>query len=539
MSNTIIQIKRSTEAAAPVVLQPGELAFTSNGDTLWIGSPSGSNTANVIHVASKISYSANSTQLGNSAGGSNTELVSSWAIKTYVDGISNDLQANVPSTAVVFSNNGVFAGNGNFTYDQGTEIVYIANTLQVANNVTITNNHIHVGNSTQNTVLSVEGVAVGGTITSGNVSITGTANVSSDINVGANVNITTSSITVGNSSVNSYITSTSVVLDGTLDVAGAVGITANTTTRHINPEANATYDLGNVNMVYNNAYLQRVVGANVITNTITGTIYTANQPNITNTGTLDHLTVTGNTTLNGNVFIGSDSSDIVSIIGVVNTNIIPSANLTYDVGSATAYLRDVYAGNAYFHDILATGNLTVQGTLTTIDTNNIVVEDPLIRLARNQANTTTFVDTSDIGFYGVYGNTSQTYYTGLARDASTNTYILFDSLTDVPDNVVNAQGITITTLNTYLLSGGLTTNSTSANLIANSTFAVGIVANSLTLSTKLAVTEGGTGQSSFTNNAVLFGNSAGALSTASGSNGQVLQITSNVPTFAGLDGGTF
>ena len=253
MSNTVIQIKRSTDAAAPVVLQPGELAFTSNGDTLWIGSPSGSNTANVIHIASKISYSANTTQLGNSAGGSNTELVSSWAIKTYVDGKSTDLQANVPSTAVVFSNSGTFAGNGQFTYDPGTEIVFVGNTLQIGGNVTLSNNNISVGNSTQNTVLTNDGITVDGVISSGNVSVTGTANVTIAINVGSNVNITTDSINVGNDSVNAYISASAVNFDGTLDVAGAVGITANTTTRHINPEANVTYDLGNVNMYYNNA----------------------------------------------------------------------------------------------------------------------------------------------------------------------------------------------------------------------------------------------------------------------------------------------
>ena len=86
MSNTLIQIKRSTTTAIPPALEAGELAFTSNGDTLWIGSPSGSNTANVINIGAKISYEANSTQLGTTAGGSNTELASTWAIKTYVDG---------------------------------------------------------------------------------------------------------------------------------------------------------------------------------------------------------------------------------------------------------------------------------------------------------------------------------------------------------------------------------------------------------------------------------------------------------------------
>ena len=87
--------------------------------------------------------------------------------------------------------------------------------------------------------------------------------------------------------------------------------------------------------------------------------------------------------------------------------------------------------------------------------------------------------------------------------------------------------------------GGLQTNTTSVSLTANSTVSVSITANTITLNSPLAVGSGGTGKQSVTNNAVLFGYGTGALQEASGSNGQVLQITSNVPTFAGLDGGTF
>ena len=86
MANTTIQIRRSTSANTPSTLAAAELAFTSNGDTLWIGSPSGSNAANVIHIASKISYIGNSTQIGATVGGSNSELASTYAIKEYVEG---------------------------------------------------------------------------------------------------------------------------------------------------------------------------------------------------------------------------------------------------------------------------------------------------------------------------------------------------------------------------------------------------------------------------------------------------------------------
>ena len=64
-----------------------------------------------------------------------------------------------------------------------------------------------------------------------------------------------------------------------------------------------------------------------------------------------------------------------------------------------------------FNDLTVSGNLNVNGTTTTIDTANLVVEDPLIKLSKDNN-----ADTVDIGFYGVYGSSSK--YTGLFRDAN-------------------------------------------------------------------------------------------------------------------------
>ena len=87
---------------------------------------------------------------------------------------------------------------------------------------------------------------------------------------------------------------------------------------------------------------------------------------------------------------------------------------------------------------------------------------------------------------------------------------------------------------------GFNANTTQFNVTANSTYAVSLVANTLTLATQLAVGSGGTGQQSFTLNGVIYGNStSGLLASAAGANGDVLQVISNVPAFGTLDGGTF
>ncbi|MFN9904957.1 MAG: hypothetical protein ACK56F_02375, partial [bacterium] len=66
-----------------------------------------------------------------------------------------------------------------------------------------------------------------------------------------------------------------------------------------------------------------------------------------------------------------------------------------------------------------------------------------------------------------------------------------------------------------------------------------ISAGSLTLTTALAVGSGGTGKSSLTANGVMFANTTTSFDFATGTNGQVLQISAGVPTFAMLDGGSF
>jgi hypothetical protein len=66
-------------------------------------------------------------------------------------------------------------------------------------------------------------------------------------------------------------------------------------------------------------------------------------------------------------------------------------------------------------DVTIAGNLTVNGTTTTVNTATLEVEDPLIKLAKANSG----ADSVDIGFYGLYDTSgSQDLYAGLFRDAS-------------------------------------------------------------------------------------------------------------------------
>lgn len=83
-------------------------------------------------------------------------------------------------------------------------------------------------------------------------------------------------------------------------------------------------------------------------------------------------------------------------------------------------------------DVVINNSLTVNGTVTVIDTQNLIVEDPLISLATGNAS-----NSVDIGFFGTYNSTT---YTGIFRDATDGKYYVFNSLTEQPTTTVNRAG---------------------------------------------------------------------------------------------------
>ena len=254
--------------------------------------------------------------------------------------------------------------------------------------------------------------------------------------------------------------------------------------------------------------------------------------------------VLGNTTLSANgdalqvnnIVVTTDAT-LANIVGTT-TNISSNLNIT------SSNVSMAYA-NLAVKDVTVSGNLTINGTLTTIDTNNLSVKDGVIKLA--DQNTTS--DTIDFGFYGLSGNASATYYAGLYRDHSASTlsapvFKLFASNVEPTTTVDNtATTYAIGTLNAFLNTGAFVANSSAVNITANSTVSSTLTANSLTLTSALAATSGGTGQNSYSAGDLLYASDSTTLSKlnvpASAANGQVLQIVNNLPAYGTLDGGSF
>lgn len=115
-------------------------------------------------------------------------------------------------------------------------------------------------------------------------------------------------------------------------------------------------------------------------------------------------------------------------------------NATIDAGTklvdASITAGKLAANLTYGSNLVVTGNLTVNGSTTSLDTVNTIIEDPIILLAKNESGT----PSKDIGFIGnrgssnnvawIFDETDDTFKAGLTTDDGTGTAITLASKVD-------------------------------------------------------------------------------------------------------------
>ena len=111
--------------------------------------------------------------------------------------------------------------------------------------------------------------------------------------------------------------------------------------------------------------------------------------------------IQGNLVLGGNITIGDASADTISFGGEISSDIIPSANNTYDLGSATDKFAEVHA-TSLFGAINAT-NGVVSGSAQTLVNVNAAI--PGVISGSTQLDGTTIGSTSDASFIGTFTGT--------------------------------------------------------------------------------------------------------------------------------------
>ena len=206
------------------------------------------------------------------------------------------------------------------------------------------------------------------------------------------------------------------------------------------------------------------------------------------------------------IFDTANSSESVSI----GTGISGTA-ITIGHGTSETTIGD---------NLVVTGNLTVQGDTTTVNTATLSVEDPLVVVGSGNNSS----DSVDLGLYGLYDTSgSQDLYSGLFRDASdSGKWKLFKDLQTEPTTTVNTSG----------------TGYAIGTLVANLEGAV--TGNASGLSATLAVASGGTNATSFADKAVIISQDSGTdtlAGVAMSTNGQLLIGGTSGPAAATLTAG--
>lgn len=544
-TQNLIQIKRSENTAAPGSLANGELAFSGNGDILYIGN-FGSVTA-VGGARNPGTLTANQALVANST-----------------SGIDKVIVANLQPVGVYA--NGSLGSAGQVLHSNSTG-VYWADTSTTLSSLTDTNItspadgamlFYDTGTSKwiDNVISGDATVADTGVLTLATVNddagILGDANSVPQITIDAKGRITNAtSVDINHDTLlnfvsNEHIDHSSVTLSAGAGLTGGGDITTNRTFT-VGAGSGVTVNADDVavnaqdGLVANSSGLFVEAGNSQVVSNSSGIFITEGQINHDNLSGfvsnehIDHSTVTltaGNGLTGGGtiaasrtfavgaangISVSADAVEVTAANGISVTaagvNVLAGTGVTSNstgvhIGQSVGTSDDVT-----FNDVTVAGNLVVSGTLTEVNTNQLVVEDNLIKVAAN--NTT---DVVDFGFYGQYDD-SGTKYAGLYRDASdgTGVFKLFDALATEPT------GTTI--------SGG----SLAALDVGD------LSASSLALTTDLAVQHGGTGAGTFTTNGIIYGNGTSPLQvTAAGTQYQVLQAgAGGVPEFGSLDGGTF
>ena len=75
------------------------------------------------------------------------------------------------------------------------------------------------------------------------------------------------------------------------------------------------------------------------------------------------LHIVGDTFIGGNLTLGDADTDSISITADFTSNLIPNADITYDLGSTSKQWRDVYTGRAL---VGQTGSLHISSSLTVL-----------------------------------------------------------------------------------------------------------------------------------------------------------------------------
>jgi hypothetical protein len=158
------------------------------------------------------------------------------------------------------------------------------------------------------------------------------------------------------------------------------------------PDADNTYDLGLSTNEWRNLYIDGTAQVDTLQVDESATI----AANLTVTG---NATITTNLTVNGNTTIGNADTDTVTVTADVASNLIPSADNTYDLGATGSEWKDLYiTGTANIDSLVADTAAISAGTATLSAATIITANGGIVTLQRNDTAITSGETLGEVDF---------------------------------------------------------------------------------------------------------------------------------------------
>jgi len=388
----------------------------------------------------------------SSVAATDTTIASAKAIKTYVDAnvTAQDLDITDGSATIAIDLDSetlsLLGGTGVTSTASGNGVTFAIG-QSVATGDDVVFNQVTaalVGNSSTATALQTSrAIALSG-------DVVGTANFNGTAGISISTTIQANSVALGTDTTGSYVSS--LVAGTGVTLANNSGETATPTItigQAVGTSDNVSFGTVTASLSGNASTATALQTARTIGGTSfngTANIAVALSATATALATARTIALQGDVTASGVSFDGTGNISLTTTIAANSVALGTDTTGNYVAGISGTTNEISVSGSGSENstvtiglpdDVTISGDLTVNGTTTTTNTEELHVTDPLIKLAKDNT-----ANSLDIGFYGQYrasGTTNQ--FTGLFRDQNdSGKYKLFELLEAEPTTTVNTSG---------------------------------------------------------------------------------------------------
>jgi hypothetical protein len=462
-----IQIKRSVANATVSGLSNGELAFTQASNTLHIGLPDGSGVLRIGGAQYPGVLTNSHALVANATGEIDKVIVANAVVTSFVANGSPGTNGQVlvtngtavywgtgtsgTNTYVQFNDSGVANGVAGFTFNKTTNTLFIGNTLLVTNiNATSVNATSYLaGNVTSGSggfYADSSTVLVGNNTVNSKLTST-TLQIAYPLTGIGGINVGNTTIIVGNNTINTvvgagFLNVNGVTIANTTGVyTGTVNADSHTVGTNLIANASGVYHTGVINATSFNAGNTTTGSGGVLSN---ATVITVGNNTINTRITSAGLTVNGQSIANNTGFYTSGTVNALSAtIGTAANFTVNTTHVVFDGSTITAVNASATVNNMTVNtNLVVTSNTSLNG-------NTVIGDSTGDRLNVGALVSSNLIPSTNNNF--LLGNNSLRWAEIHAANVhATSGY--FDGSVEISGDLVISGNVTTTNVNSLVVS---------------------------------------------------------------------------------------